>query len=96
MNVFRKDPTELLNCMYEQLVHYISRYQSLFQDKAAVSSFSASVGQYHSILRSQLAVPLMKFCRDSFHAEFAAEALLTWTVAGKSIDQLAPLLQKLF
>ncbi len=90
------EPMEFLAYTCEQLQHYIMRYRNLFQDKAAVLSFSASVGQYHSMLRSQLAAPLRKFCKDYFQAEFITEALLTWTVAGKSFEELAPLLQKLF
>ena len=36
-----------------------------------------------------------EFCRDDFTAEFIAEALLTWTVAGRGIEELEPLLNKL-
>ena len=82
-------------CIHRQLLEFTTLHQAVFADEAAVASFSGSPGPYHSLLRRQLAAPLGKFCRDDFTAEFIAEALLTWTVAGRGIEEIEPLLQKL-
>ena len=82
-------------CIHRQLLDYTSLHQAVFADEAAVASFSGSPGPYHSLLRRQLAAPLRKYCESDFTAEFIAEALLTWTVAGYGIEQIEPLLKKL-
>ncbi len=82
-------------CIHQQLQAFIGRYQAIFADEAAVASFSGSPSPYHSLLRSQLAQPIRPFCPDDFTAEFIAEALLTWTVAGRGMEQIQPLLEKL-
>ncbi len=81
-------------CIYEQLRLYAARHSSLFQDPAAAAAFAGAFSRYHSMLRSQLAAQLRPFCADDFTADFAAEALLTWTMAGKSFDELFAVLQK--
>ena len=54
------------------------------------------------MLVSQLASPICKACDKSgyenaeFLSLFVAEATLTWTVAGKKYDDLAPIFNKLF
>ena len=68
---------------------------AIIADEAAIASFSGSPSPYHSMLRRQLAQPLGKFTPDEFTAEFIAEALLTWTVAGRGIEDMLPLLEKL-
>ena len=82
-------------CIHRQLLEFITLHQAVFADEAAVASFSGSPGPYHSLLRRQLAAPLIKFCQDDFTAEFIAEALLTWTVAGRGMEEMNPLLNKL-
>jgi hypothetical protein len=74
---------------------FTSQHQPVFADEAAIASFSGSPSPYHSMLRRQLAQPLEKFTPDEFTAEFIAEALLTWTVAGRGIEDMLPLLEKL-
>ena len=56
---------------------------------------SPVISRYHGLLREQLAAPLRSFCADGFHAQFLAEALLTWTVEGREEAELLPLLEKL-
>lgn len=82
-------------CICRQLVDFISQHQAIFADEAAVASFSGSPSPYHSLLRNQLAQPLRKFCPDDFTCEFIAEALLTWTVAGKGYEEIYRLIEKL-
>ena len=57
---------------------------------------SGAPGSILILLRKQLADPLEKFCKDAFTAEFVAEAVLTWTMAGKSFDELYRVLKPLF
>ena len=91
-----REPETLLRGIYEQLCCFMDQYRVLFQDEAAIAVFAASIGQYHELLRSQLAQPLRPFCQSDFEAEFVAEALLTWTVAGEGVDAICQVLLKLF
>ena len=90
-----RSATAVFHCIYRQLQEFTEQYQAIFADESAVGSFSGSPSPYHSLLRAQLAAPLRKFCPDDFTAEFIAEALLTWTVAGRGIYEIEPLLNKL-
>ena len=90
------DPKPVLQCIYQQLVRFADRHQAIFQDEAAAASFAGSFSQYHDRLRSQLASPLRKFCDSDFTAQFVAESLLTWSMAGKSFDEIYEILKKLF
>ena len=57
--------------------------------------FNGITSKYHSILLNQLAAPVRKFCRDDFTADFIAESMLTWTVAGKDFDELKGILLRI-
>ena len=89
-------PQPVLQCMYEQLVGFAGRHEAIFRTEAAASGFAGSFSRYHSLLRSQLATPLEKFCGDAFTALFMAESLLTWTMAGKPFADIYEILKKLF
>ena len=86
----------VLWAVYENLQRFITEHAAVFQDESAAVSFTGSFSQYHGLLRSQLAQPVRRFCRDDFTAEFVAEAMLTWTVAGKSFDELSTVLKRIF
>ena len=86
----------VLRCIYEQLVNFSHRHAVIFRDEAAASGFAGSFSQYHALLRSQLASPLRKFCGSDFAAQFIAESLLTWTMAGKPFEEIYEILKKLF
>ena len=90
------DPKPVLQCVYRQLVDFADRHQAIFRDEAAVAGFAGSFSQYHDRLRSQLASPLRKFCDSDFTAQFVAESLLIWSMAGKSFDTIYEILKKLF
>ena len=89
-------PRPLMLCIYDQLTSYANRHMAIFRDEAAAASFAGSFGKYHALLRGQLAEPLRKFCGSDFSADFLAESLLTWTMAGKSFDEIYGILEKLF
>ena len=89
-------PQPVVRCMYDQLVGFAGRHEPVFRAEAALAPFAASFGQYHALLRSQLAQPLRKFCDSDFTADFVAESLLAWTMAGKPFEELYHLIGKLF
>lgn len=89
-------PQPVLRRIFEELRGFQDRHSTIFQDEAAASGFAGSFSRYHALLRSQLAAPLRKFCSNDFTAEFAAEALLTWTMVGTSFEEICQLLEKLF
>ena len=88
-------PQPVLQCIYDQLVGFARRHQAIFCAETAVSGFAVSFSRYHTLLRSQLAEPLHKFCQDPFLAQFVAESLLTWSMAGKSFSEIHEILKKL-
>ncbi len=90
-----KDAQPVFAAIHHQLGAFTQLHQAVFTDEAARASFSGASMPYHSLLRRQLAAPLRKFCQDDFTAEFIAEALLTWTIEGRGIEDLHPLLNKL-
>lgn len=86
---------ETVRAVYDGLIRFRIRYAPLFNDAGAAARFPQGVGQYHPLLRSQLANPIRGFCPDDFTAEFFAEALITWAMADKSFAELWPILRKL-
>jgi len=96
VSAYSDDPQPVTRCIYDQLLAYAERHKAVFRDKAAAASFAGSFGRYHAMLRSQLASPLKKFCKDGFGPDFIAEALLTWTMAGTEFDEIYSMIQKLF
>ena len=91
-----RHPRPVAQCIYDQLTAFSQRHLALFRDETAAASFSGSGSRYHGMLRIQLAQPLQKFCSSAFAAEFLAEALLTWTMAGKTFDEIYGMMEKLF
>lgn len=89
-------PGPVLRCMFDQLLSYAHRHQAVFRDEAAAAAFAGSFGRYHGMLRAQLAAPVRKFCGSDFEAEFIAESLLTWSMSGKSFDDIYGIIEKLF
>ena len=89
-------PQPVVQCICDQLCAFALRHKAIFRDESASAGFAGSFSQYHSLLRNQLAQPLRRFCSDDFTAQFIAESLLIWTMAGKSADALYRIVEKLF
>ena len=85
----------VLKRIHEQLHLFMTKFDPIFRDESAVSGYTGALTKYHSMLRMQLAAPIRKFCRDDFTAEFIAESMLTWTVAGKDFDTLKSILLRI-
>lgn len=89
-------PAPVIRCIFDQLLSYAKRHQAIFCDKAAAANFAGSFSPYHGMLRMQLAAPIQKYCSSDFMAEFIAESLLTWSMSGKSFDDIYGMISKLF
>ena len=88
-------PQPVLRSIYDQLLAYACRHQPVFRDENAIAAFAGSFNRYHGLLRSQLAQPLEKFWKNPFMPDFIAESLLTWTMAGKSYEEIYAVIEKL-
>ena len=95
VSTYSDQPAPLVRCICDQIRSFADLHTAVFQDEAAAAGFAGSHSKYHALLRSQLAQPLRKFCQSDFSAEFIAEALLTWTVAGKTFDEIYSMIEKL-
>lgn len=82
----------VLSAVYRELTAFYTRYADLF--RAAETVIPAPPRKYHVILRDQIAQIFRPLCADDFTADFSAEAMLTWTVAGTPFDQIYGLLKK--
>lgn len=96
VSAYSEAPRPVALCIYDQLIAFSRRHVAIFRDEAAAASFAGSFGRYHGMLRAQLAQPLRKFCESDFAADFVAEALLNWTMAGKPFDEIYGMMEKLF
>lgn len=96
VSAYSDGPLPVVRCICDQLIAYSRQYESIFRDEAASSAFSGFFSRYHAVLRGQLSEPLRKFCGDDFTCQFIAEALLTWTTAGKSCEEIYGIIGKLF
>lgn len=96
VSTYSNSPVPVARCIFDQLLAFSQRHTAIFMDEAAAASFSGASGKYHAMLRAQLAEPVRKFCASDFAAEFVAEALLTWTMAGKSFDEIYGMIGKSF
>ena len=86
----------VVRCMYDQLCRFVQCHQAVICDEGAAAVFAGVSSRYHGLLRRQLADPLRKFCSSDFASEFIAEAVLVWTVAGKSFEEIYGMVDKLF
>ncbi len=97
----KTDAENVLRELYCGLISYITEYASLFADKEAGKVFRAVISERHALLRGQIADLILPVCKQvkvpnaPFTADFLAEALLTWSVAGRKYDDLAPIIERI-
>lgn len=91
-----QSPLTVLETLYVQICGFVGRYEDVFRDPEARVGFSPNYTRYHRELRNQIAAPIRKFCESDFAADFVAEAMLTWTLAGRSFEELYGMIEKLF
>ena len=82
----------VLKVIYEELQDFAQKNRDIFC--AAAESLPGIPRKYHAVLRSQLSEILKPLCQKDFTADFAAEALLTWTMEEKSFPEIFALLKK--
>lgn len=96
------EPLVLISAIHSELNSFIRKFKCIFSSAEAKKSFNNSVTDYHRILRFQIAEPIKRVCErrgnenPEFLSEFAAEAVLTWTVEGKSFEEISSVINKLF
>lgn len=95
VSTYSDTPLPVARCIHDQLCQYAQRHQAIFRDDAAAAAFAGAYSRYHRLLRSQLAMPLRKFCDSDFSSEFIAESLLSWTMAGKNFEEIFGMIGKL-
>lgn len=88
----KSDRRALLEFIHSSLNDFVGKHHGLFSDKEAEKAFNISVSERHGQLRSQLAEQIKPLTDDDFLAEFVAEAMLYWTMAGRSFEDIYPLL----
>lgn len=92
-----EDRRAFLKNLNDCLRDFVEAHKALFYDKSALGAFSAGYAERHKMLRRQLADVLEPVCgEDGFLAEFAAEAILCWTIEKKDFDEQYRILQRLF
>ena len=93
----KSDPCSFLRAIYDSLSSFINLYKSLFTDAEAVRSFNSSHSEYHTVLRSQIAKMVASVINETdnkeFVSKFISESLLTWTVEGRSFDEIYSILK---
>ncbi len=95
------DAEMLLRGICESLSAFIQKYNGLFCDSDAAKVYATAFTVRHKQLRDQIAERLKPVCRNSpvedkeFLAEWIAESLLTWTVAGKEFEKQFQMISQL-
>lgn len=84
---------DVVKSIYDSLVSFMEKHRVLFRDSDAIKVYAVAFSVRHKQLRGQLAKYLKPVCANvpvkdgEFLAEWIAESLLTWTVAGKSFEE---------
>ena len=89
---------ELLQLIYDALINFSRLHKTLFADADATKVFFTVFSERHKLLRDQIAQILIPICPEEnapFVSEFVAEALITWTVAGKDFEDIASQMMKI-
>lgn len=84
---------DVVKSIYDSLAGFMEKHRALFRDSDAIKVYEVAFSVRHKQLRGQLATYLKPVCESipvkdrDFLAEWLAESLLTWTVAGKNFDE---------
>lgn len=94
-------PSEAFACIYQGLSAYMQRYAAVFSDDAAEAAYHGAAHHYHEMLSAQLTALLRPVSEraapgNAFLPEFAAEALLTWTLRGRQLEEIDSMLRRLY
>lgn len=96
------DPMVVVRALYDEVKAFIKANDAIFSSSTAIKSFNTSGAGYRKFVRNQVAGPIHTSCvlagyeNAEFLSIFVAESVITWTVAGKSYDEIAAVVCKLF
>ena len=86
----------VVRCIYDQLVLYARQHSGMFRNRNEAAAFMGSFDAYREMLRSQIAQIIREYCESDFASEFVSEALLTWTMAQKTFEEIYGMVEKVF
>lgn len=95
------DARSVLESVFSALRLFSQSHQDLLCDHDAAKVFAAVFSERHKQLRDQLAQFIRPLCGRSrvsdqdFLADFIAESLLTWTVAGRGFEDQYQIISRL-
>lgn len=89
------DAAALLQDIYEALLRFADKHRALFSDEEALKAALPAFSQRHGMLRDQISDLILPWAKSRFEADFLAESLLCWSVAGISWTQLSNVLLKI-
>lgn len=99
VEIIRRQPKEnrraYLHFIHITLIKFEENYSYLFADTDAVQVFNTAFSERHRQLRCQLSELIRPIANEDFTADYVAEALLTWTMAGKGFDEIYALLPEI-
>lgn len=88
----KEDKKDYLSFIHSSLNGFVGKYTKLFSDRDAAQVFGIAFSERHRQLRAQLAELIRPITDGDFSAEYIAESMLTWTMAGRSFAEIYPLL----
>ena len=98
-NMRPASPEGRVLAIYTALTEFSARHATLFADPEAHTVFAGHFPARHPLLRGQVATWLLPITAaypahgQAFAADFAAEALITWTMAGTPFPTLYEMLK---
>lgn len=94
-------PRELLGGIFAVLKRFAAENARLFSDEDAAKLMAVGFSSRHKLFREQIAAFIIPLCEGNrletpaFCAEFAAEALISWSMEGAEFDTVYPILEKI-
>jgi AcrR family transcriptional regulator len=88
----KEDRRSYLAFIHLSLNDFKENHKKIFTDKAAAKVFNIAFSERHVQIREQLANLIEPICDRRFTAEYVAEAMLCWTMVGKTFAEIYPLL----
>ena len=91
----KDDVRAYLEFIHQSLISFKSNHIKLFTDRSAAKVFNTAFSERHAQIREQLADLIEPICDRRFTAMYIAEAMLCWTMAGQSFDEIYELLPEI-
>lgn len=94
------DNAEKLRFIYEGLLEFYKKHESIFKDPSARRTFSHSTEERHPLLIRQISAMILPIISASdiedkvLLADFVSESMLTWSMSGREYADLKPIFNK--